>query len=52
MILIETSSKPEYEKTRRFHSSRGYEEISRIPDFYEPGDDRLVLQKRLHQISR
>ena len=52
MILIETSSKPEYKKTRRFHHSRGYEEIGRIPDFYEPGDDRLVLQKRLHQISR
>lgn len=48
LILIETASKPEYEKTRRFHQARGYELISRIPDFYEPGDDRLTLQKRLH----
>ncbi len=48
-ILIETSSKPEYEKTRRFHHARGYEEIGRIPDFYEPGDDKLILQKRLNQ---
>ncbi len=47
LILIETASKPEYEKTRRFHRSRGYELVSCIPDFYAPGDDRLTLQKRL-----
>jgi ribosomal protein S18 acetylase RimI-like enzyme len=47
LILIETSSKPNYEKTRRFYQSQGYEVISRIPDFYEPGDDKLTFQKRL-----
>ena len=47
LALIETSSKPEYEKTRRFHRSRGYEVVCRIADFYAPNDDRLVLQKRL-----
>jgi predicted N-acetyltransferase YhbS len=47
LILIETSSKPSYEKTRRFHRNQGYDLISRVPDFYEPGDDRLILQKRL-----
>ncbi len=47
LILIETASKPGYEKTRRFYYSHGYELISRIPDFYAPGDDRLTLQKRL-----
>jgi ribosomal protein S18 acetylase RimI-like enzyme len=45
--LIETSSTPDYEKTRRFHISNGYEIIARIPDFYAPGDDKLILQKRL-----
>jgi len=47
LIVIETSSQPEYEKTRRFHLSHGYEVIGRIPDFYTPGDDKLILQKRL-----
>ncbi len=47
LAIIETSSKPEYEKTRRFHLSHGYEIICRIPDFYAPSDDKLILQKRL-----
>ncbi len=47
LAIIETSSKLEYEKTRRFHTSHGYELICRIPDFYAPGDDKLILQKRL-----
>jgi len=47
LIVIETSSQPEYEKTRRFHLSHGYEVIGRISDFYAPGDDKLILQKRL-----
>lgn len=45
LILIETSSKPEYEKTRKFYESCDYEIIARIPDFYTPGDDKLVFQK-------
>jgi ribosomal protein S18 acetylase RimI-like enzyme len=47
MTLIETSSKPEYEATRRFHQAQGYELACRIADFYAPGDDKLVFQKRL-----
>ncbi|MBM3132784.1 MAG: GNAT family N-acetyltransferase [Chloroflexi bacterium] len=50
LILVETASKPSYDKTRRFYHSIGYEVISRIPDFYEPGDDRLTLQKRLDRV--
>jgi ribosomal protein S18 acetylase RimI-like enzyme len=47
LAIIETSSTPAYEKTRRFHLGQGYEIIARIPDFYSPGDDKLILQKRL-----
>lgn len=47
LIIIETSSKAEYERTRRFHYSQGYELIGRIPDFYTLGDDKLILRKRL-----
>ncbi|MGQ9546491.1 MAG: GNAT family N-acetyltransferase [Dehalococcoidia bacterium] len=47
LAIIETSSTPAYEKTRRFHMSHGYEIVARIPNFYAPGDDKLILQKRL-----
>ena len=47
LSIIETSSTPAYEKTRTFHLSHGYEIVARIPDFYVPGDDKLILQKRL-----
>jgi len=47
LSIIETSSTPAYEKTRHFHLSQGYQIIARIPDFYAPRDDKLILQKRL-----
>jgi ribosomal protein S18 acetylase RimI-like enzyme len=47
LALIETSSTPAYEKTRRFHLGQGYEIIARIPNFYSSGDDKIILQKRL-----
>jgi ribosomal protein S18 acetylase RimI-like enzyme len=52
LALIETSSTPAYEKTRHFHLNHGYEIICRIPDFYAPGDDKLILQKRLRLDQR
>ncbi len=47
LIIIETSSKPGYEKTRRFYLSQGFEIVGRVPDFYAPGDDKIILRKRL-----
>jgi len=47
MIMIETSSTPLYENTMRFHLGCGYEIIGRVPDFYMPGDDKLILRKLL-----
>ena len=47
LAIIETSSTPAYEKTRHFHIRHGYDIIASLPDFYAPGDDKLVLQKRL-----
>lgn len=47
MIIVETSSMPKYDPTRRFYSGLNYREISRIPDFYQPGDDRIIYVKQL-----
>ena len=52
LVIIETSSTPAYEKTKRFHTSHGYEIIARLPDFYALGDDKLILQKRLGRNQR
>ena len=47
MLLIETSSKDTYASTTRFYQRSGYEEISRIKDFYRIEDDKVVFCKRL-----
>jgi len=47
LTFIETSSKPEYERIRRFHYAQGYELLCSIADFYAIGDDKLIFQKRL-----
>jgi ribosomal protein S18 acetylase RimI-like enzyme len=47
MLLIETSSKTSYASTMRFYEKSGYEEISRIKDFYRIEDDKVVFCKRL-----
>jgi ribosomal protein S18 acetylase RimI-like enzyme len=47
LAIIETSSTAPYENTRNFYLGRGYEIIARIPDFYLPGDDKLILRKIL-----
>ncbi|MGB9837060.1 MAG: GNAT family N-acetyltransferase [Candidatus Saccharicenans sp.] len=45
LILIETSSQAKYEPTRKFYEKLGYTEVARIPDFYRPGDDRVIFGK-------
>jgi len=47
LAVIETSSKPEYERTRRFHRKTGYELACTVKDFYAPGDDKLIFLKKL-----
>lgn len=47
LLAVETSSKASYEDTVRFYRRLGYEQVSRIRDFYDVGDDKLVLVKRL-----
>ena len=52
LVIIETSSAPGYEKARRFYINHGYEIVARIADFYAPGDDKLILRKRLRRNRR
>jgi ribosomal protein S18 acetylase RimI-like enzyme len=47
LIIIETSSLPKYKPTREFYLGLGYKEAARIPDFYKPGDARVIYTKYL-----
>jgi ribosomal protein S18 acetylase RimI-like enzyme len=46
-VLIETSSLPHSELTRRFYQKIGYERCATLADFYSDGDDMVVFRKRL-----
>lgn len=47
LVLIETSSNPNYLAARNFYLSHSYKQISVIPDFYDPGDDKITFSKKL-----
>lgn len=47
MLVVETSGSPEFERTRRFYSTCGYEEEGRIRDFYATGYDKVAFRKLL-----
>lgn len=47
LVIIETSSQPAYQPTRAFYERRGYLEVARVPDFYAPGDDRVIFARTL-----
>jgi ribosomal protein S18 acetylase RimI-like enzyme len=47
MVIIETASKPSYDKTRAFYVRYGCREVARLPDFYARGDDKVVYARVL-----
>jgi GNAT superfamily N-acetyltransferase len=47
LIMVETSSLPVYEPTRRFYLKHRYEQVGIVPDFYADGDSLVLFQKRL-----
>jgi ribosomal protein S18 acetylase RimI-like enzyme len=49
MLLIETSSQETYDGTIQFYQRTGYELVGKIPEYYKPGDDKLIFAKRLVQ---
>ena len=48
MILADTSTVPQYEKTQRFYVKNGFQQVARIPDYYQPGNDRITFCRRLN----
>jgi D-alanine-D-alanine ligase len=52
LFIVETSSRETYTPTRRFYERLGYHEAGRIPDFYGPGDDRVIFLKAAKDATR
>jgi D-alanine-D-alanine ligase len=45
LFVVETSGRESYTPTRRFYEALGYQEAANIPDFYGPGDPRVIFTK-------
>ncbi len=46
-LYAETSSRAQYDPTRAFYVRSGYAAAAEFPDFYAPGDGKVVFVKRL-----
>ena len=47
LLLVETSGKEAFARTRGFYRRIGYEEVARVADYYDVGDDKRVFRKAL-----
>lgn len=47
LLLVETSTTPHYEPTRKFYLKYGYTLAAEVPDFYADGDGMAIFTKRL-----
>ncbi len=52
LIVVETSSRPDYGPTRAFYDALGYHRAASIPDYYARGDDLIAFTKRLSSHSK
>jgi GNAT superfamily N-acetyltransferase len=46
-VYVDTSSTPAYAPTRAFYAACGYVPAAELPDFYAPGDGKVILCKVL-----
>jgi GNAT superfamily N-acetyltransferase len=47
LIMVETSGKADYNKTRQFYERLNYKKLCQITDYYAPGDDLVLFAKRI-----
>jgi len=45
MLVVETSSRQDYQPTRQFYERRGYDCAAQLEDYYAPGDARVIYTK-------
>jgi len=47
MVVIETSGAVHYRRQRAFYRKHGYRRVARIPDYFGPGEARIIYTKPL-----
>ena len=47
LVTVDTSGRADYAPTRGFYGRVGYDIAATFPDFYAPGDAKVVFTKRL-----
>ena len=47
MVYADTSSRPQYLPTRNFYETIGYHQAAFLPNFYAPGDGKVIYCKIL-----
>jgi ribosomal protein S18 acetylase RimI-like enzyme len=47
MLLVETMSISEFERTRQFYRKNGYAEVAQVPDYYAAGVGKTTFTKLL-----
>lgn len=47
ILIVETSSLPEFEATRIFYKNNNYNHEATIREFYKQGEDKIVFWKKL-----
>ena len=50
-LYVETSSRRQYQPTRSFYATLGYRQEALLPDFYAPGDGKIILVKTLPSVG-
>ena len=48
-VYVETSSRRLYAPTREFYTGLGYRRQALIPEFYGPGDVKIIYAKELSE---
>lgn len=49
VVLVETSGRPDYARTRAFYERHGYTQVAHVPDHFAPGDDLVRYARQVKQ---
>lgn len=49
ILIVETSSLPEFELTRKFYKKQNYHCEATIREFYQEGEDKIIFWKKLNE---
>jgi len=50
-VYLDTAGREAYLPTQAFYRRCGYQTIAQLKDYYAPGDDKLIMMKKLSDVS-